>query len=144
MKPQIIKSMGRNCTGTSDNKDFRLSGQFIMTNLGLRYLLALIIMKNLLKKIMSSGIYFIIFNSDGQNFYPVILNVFKDSPAYAKGLKFEDIILTVNGISTTNKSVKQTMLLLRGNAGTKISLTIERTDRILNKTLIKTLRPSAK
>jgi carboxyl-terminal processing protease len=90
------------------------------------------------------GFNFIIFNSDGQNFYPVILNVFKDSPAYAKGLKFEDIILTVNGISTTNKSVKQTMLLLRGNAGTKISLTIERTDRILNKTLIKTLRPSAK
>ena len=88
------------------------------------------------------GVDFISFNSDGQNFYPVITFVTKDTPAYKIGLKYPDIITAINDISTANKTHKQISLLLKGNVGTKIKLTIERNGKIINKSIIKDVRPS--
>lgn len=88
----------------------------------------------------TTGISFYIFNTSGISFYPAVLGVKENSPADAKGIKYLDVILSINGASTANKSVKQINEMLRGNAGTKIDLLIERKGKQINKSLVKMLR----
>ncbi len=56
-------------------------------------------------------------------------------PAQKAGLQAGDIILKVNGSSTKGKNVSDISSILRGQAGTPISLTIERNKQIIDKTI---------
>ena len=58
----------------------------------------------------------------------VIENVLKNTPAERVGLKPEDIILKINGESTENQSLKDSVHKIRGKKGTAVKLTIFRQD----------------
>jgi carboxyl-terminal processing protease len=57
---------------------------------------------------------------------PVIVSAIDGSPAAAAGLRARDVIAEINGESTEGMSGSQASELLRGDAGTKVELTIER------------------
>lgn len=56
----------------------------------------------------------------------VIADPFPDHPAFKAGLRPDDIILEVDGQSVENLSLYESVLLIRGPAGTKVVLTIFR------------------
>ncbi len=55
---------------------------------------------------------------------PRIVGVFKDSPAEAAGLKIDDVIVDVDGQSTTDQSVDEVATSVRGEAGTTVVITV--------------------
>lgn len=56
----------------------------------------------------------------------IIDRVFAESPAEKIGLKEGDIILKVDGVSTSNMTSKKLVNKIRGKKGTKVTLTIKR------------------
>ena len=61
-----------------------------------------------------------------------IISPFKGSPAEEAGIKANDIITAVDGISTEGKGLEFTANLIKGPAGTKVQLTIKREGKKLN------------
>ena len=55
---------------------------------------------------------------------PRIVGVFKDSPAETAGLEIGDVIVAVDGASTTDKTIDEVATLVRGEAGTHVSVTV--------------------
>ena len=55
---------------------------------------------------------------------PRVVSVFKGSPAEAAGLKAEDVIVAVDGQKTAGKAIDEVAGWVRGEAGTKVELTI--------------------
>src|SRR5947208_5490525 len=49
-----------------------------------------------------------------------------NSPAEKAGFKHGDIIVAVNGVSTAGKDVAGVSTLIKGNAGTSVSVTVQR------------------
>lgn len=64
-----------------------------------------------------------------------IMSPLKDSPASQAGLQPKDIIAAVNGQSTASKTVEQVVTMIRGNSGTKVTLTIIRGQKEFNVTI---------
>lgn len=125
-------------SGESNNPDFRLAAQYIITDLcNLLPFDAKVIDEN--KGFF--GISFAQLNSDGQNFYPLITNVTTKSPAYKSGLKLKDIILYVNDISTRNMLLWKIYDLFYCSPGTEINLIIERDGKQLRKSIVSIERP---
>jgi len=58
--------------------------------------------------------------------YPVVSGVLPNSPALRAGLKTDDVILRINGTDTQNLSEDQTATLIRGPAGTTVTLHVSR------------------
>lgn len=58
--------------------------------------------------------------------HPTITNVLENSPASESGLRVGDIILTVDGTSTTGMSLDQVSQMIRGAEGTTVTLGIQR------------------
>ena len=63
-------------------------------------------------------------NSNGP--LPVIDTVFPDSPAAKAGVLAGDTIVKVDGHDAQNQNPDQTLNLIRGKAGTKVLLTVQR------------------
>lgn len=80
------------------------------------------------------------FNTNGIGFYPIIMGIRDNSPGKVYKFKIYDIILSMNGESTLNKSQDQFSEMCRGNAGKKIDYVIERKGRQIKKTLVKQKR----
>lgn len=55
-----------------------------------------------------------------------IIRVFEDSPAEAVGLREGDVIIAVDGVDVTDVILNQALLLIRGEAGTTVDLTVLR------------------
>jgi carboxyl-terminal processing protease len=55
---------------------------------------------------------------------PRVLTVFADSPAEAAGIKDGDVIVAVDGKDTTESTVDAVATLIRGEAGTTVSVTV--------------------
>ena len=55
---------------------------------------------------------------------PRIVGVFKDSPAQKAGLLVGDVIVAVDGTSTADKTIDDVAGLVRGEAGTSVSVTV--------------------
>lgn len=64
-----------------------------------------------------------------KDYYIQIDEIIKGSPAFIAGLKMLDRIVLINTWSTKDLDVNQAVNLIRGPKGTKINLTIERTDK---------------
>ena len=58
--------------------------------------------------------------------YPVVSGVLPNSPALHAGLKTDDVILRINGTDAHNLSEDQTATLIRGPAGTTVTLHVSR------------------
>ena len=56
---------------------------------------------------------------------PLIVTVFRDSPADKAGLRTGDIILEVDGVPTADKSTSDVVERIRGEAGTTVELTVQ-------------------
>lgn len=57
---------------------------------------------------------------------PVLRRVLPKSPARTAGLQVQDAIISINGIEVKNLSQEELVKALRGEAGTKVSLVVER------------------
>jgi carboxyl-terminal processing protease len=55
-----------------------------------------------------------------------IIRVFEDSPAEAAGLHEGDVIIAVDGTDVTDVALNEALLLIRGEAGTTVDLTVVR------------------
>lgn len=130
-------------TATSDQKDFRFPGQFIMGNLALAIPRGSYIYDELISNNNGwVGMLFPSYCTDGQNYYPSVYYLINDdTPAAKGGLREGDIIIDVNGVETTNLNYKEVASLFIGDVGTKIKITIEREGRRIKKTIVKTKRP---
>ena len=69
------------------------------------------------------GVGIVIEDKSGQT---VITDVLEDSPASEAGLRAGDIILAVDGTPITGRTLEQVSLMIRGNEGTQVTLTIRR------------------
>jgi carboxyl-terminal processing protease len=56
----------------------------------------------------------------------IVVSAISSTPAFAAGLKPEDIITAINGSSTANMNVDDAVNLIRGDVGTKVTLGIFR------------------
>jgi carboxyl-terminal processing protease len=56
---------------------------------------------------------------------PLIVTVFRDSPADKAGLRTGDIILEVNGVPAADKTTSDVVERIRGEAGTAVELTVQ-------------------
>jgi carboxyl-terminal processing protease len=56
----------------------------------------------------------------------VVIAPIEDTPAFKAGILSKDVILTINGKSTKGMDTNQAVSLIRGEAGTQVSLTIQR------------------
>lgn len=63
-----------------------------------------------------------------RNGYIMVVSPIKNSPAEKAGLLPKDIILTVDGESIEGMSASEAVLLIRGEKGTEVTLTIQRGD----------------
>lgn len=64
-----------------------------------------------------------------QGDYPVIVEIFKNSPAERAGLKVGDLIVAVDGKSTYQESLSVVSMQIRGQKGTAVTLTVKRGER---------------
>ncbi|HEX5147880.1 MAG TPA: PDZ domain-containing protein, partial [Candidatus Limnocylindrales bacterium] len=55
---------------------------------------------------------------------PQVVGVFPDSPAEAAGILVNDVIVAVGATSTTGKTVDEVATLVRGEAGTTVTVTV--------------------
>jgi len=55
---------------------------------------------------------------------PLIITVFKDSPAEKAGLRAGDIVVSVDGKETTGHDIGEVIDWIRGEAGTKVAVTV--------------------
>jgi len=85
--------------------------------------------------------------NDGQPIEPtindqnriVIHESFEDGPAYAAGLRSGDMIVAVDGEPITGLSLKELISRIRGQAGTTVSIAVERTQASRNESLTITI-----
>jgi carboxyl-terminal processing protease len=65
-------------------------------------------------------------DEEGKREIPVVADIIKGGPAERAGLKVGDIVLRVDTQSTAGQSLEDSVRLIRGPKGTKVSLTIAR------------------
>jgi carboxyl-terminal processing protease len=70
-----------------------------------------------------------------RNDYPVITGVLPNSPALKAGLQTDDVILKINGADARGLKSEQTSALIRGPAGTKVTLRVRRGEQEIDATV---------
>lgn len=126
--------------GTSDNGDFRISGQPV---LGVMFEVFPPCKEPAFSKPAGYlGIAYRILTIDGNNYFPAIMIGTRDSPAKRSGLKEEDIITAINGEPTVNKSWFQIWEMIDGPEGTEINFKIWRVNKNIDVKVIKGKRPA--
>ncbi len=69
---------------------------------------------------------------DGQ---PVVIAPIEDTPAFRAGIKAGDIIISVDDVATLDKSLTETVSMIRGEKGTDVKLVILSKDETKPKTI---------
>lgn len=138
-KNKIWEGIG---TGTSINKDFRIAAQYIMTYLGFEIPVGSYKDDDMFQDNEAwLGLAIMPYNSEGQDFYPIITNIINKSPALKGGLKVNDVIVSINGTPTKNLTSKKIANLLNGDVGSLINFNIERNGKIITKSILKGKKP---
>ena len=65
----------------------------------------------------------------------VVVAPLPDSPAEAAGLLAGDIVLAIDGVSVNGTNLSDEVAKVRGEAGTKVTLTLQRTGRTFDETI---------
>ncbi len=78
----------------------------------------------------------IVIQQDDQSHYISVSNVIPDGPADKAGIQQDDVIVTIDGISTKNMEPLQASRHLRGQQGTTVSLGIERLGKPLSAPIV--------
>lgn len=108
--------------GTSKNSDLRLSSQVLLMKMANKFP-----ERNYKNDTYNSfGFDYSITTLDGNNYYPVVLNIDDNSIMIYKDIKVYDIISKVNNISTLNKSYREIYDLLTADKNTGIEMILLR------------------
>ena len=67
----------------------------------------------------------------------IIVSPMEGTPAYAAGLKSEDIIVSIDDISTFGMDIDEAVSLIRGQTGTEVELGILRDGDVFYKTIVR-------
>ncbi len=67
-----------------------------------------------------------------------IRSVVPGSPAQKAGIRAGDVLLSVNGVATNNLSLEQTVERIRGQAGTRVNMKIDRMGNVLSFSVLRT------
>lgn len=118
--PQVTAS----AVGTSQNPDLRVSAQNLMYSVFGQMPLAN--QRQDFFKSGQTGIFFVPWTSDGNNYFPILIDITKDSSASKAGLQKGDFIVSIDGQSTQNKTQYELFQLVAGEAGQKRTLVIAR------------------
>lgn len=127
--------------GTSPNPDVRVSSQGVLMRLLEQFPVSVLAKEILPTDSGMIGIWCSVLTNDGNNYFPTVMNVAPGSPASKAGIKLHDMILTIDGVSTQNKSFSETMALVSGDAGTKVSMTLWRVNKQINVSMVRIQRP---
>lgn len=114
--------------GTSGNADLRVSTQLVLSSVLAAFPVSGAIGENYPAPSGYLGIQYVVLTVNGNDFYPFVSSVEKDSPAQKAGLRVEDVIVSINGSSTQNKSWGEIYAMLSGDAGQSVSIGIARAD----------------
>ncbi len=111
-------------SGISANPDLRVSSQVVIAYVIGRFPPAVVLHKELedLKKnnLGRIGTAFRICTLDGESYYPMVIGLLKKSPAKRASIKDYDIIISVDGVSTQNKSSSEVFKLLISDPDTTV------------------------
>ncbi len=67
---------------------------------------------------------------DGNHYLPVVTNVMHGSPAEMAGMEYGDIIVSIDGLSTSDRSERWFLSALRGTPGTNVQLDVARRESV--------------
>ncbi|MDY7035565.1 MAG: DUF4136 domain-containing protein [Thermodesulfobacteriota bacterium] len=111
--------------GTANNSDLRISGQTI----------AIFLLGEFPKgplsydHIMSAfGFGFFVFTNNGNDYYPTVFKVIKNSPADEAGIRMYDMISSIDGVTSKNKPVSEILKMFK-KEGEKKLVTVFRLER---------------
>ncbi|MBW1768900.1 MAG: DUF4136 domain-containing protein [Deltaproteobacteria bacterium] len=75
------------------------------------------------------GFGFFVFTNNGNDYYPTVFTVIKNSPADKAGIKRYDMISSIDGIAVRNKPVSEIINMFQKELGKKKSVTLFRLDK---------------
>jgi len=121
-------------TATSKTSDMRISSQLLSSNMLKSFPLKSLseIEKNEIINKGKIGMAILPMTFDGNDYYPVVTQLVKRSPAILKGIKRWDIIVRIDGQSTKNISLSNAYNSLSGKPGDIKSLQVFRDGKQMN------------
>lgn len=81
------------------------------------------------------GVLFTILTNDGDSYYPTVLHLISQMPAAESGMKRYDMITSINGVNTRNKSFSEALAMLNGRPGEEVVVEVKRPDKIRTYTM---------
>ncbi|MFA6024553.1 MAG: S41 family peptidase [Candidatus Gracilibacteria bacterium] len=79
----------------------------------------------------------VILMQDEENLEIFIAEILENSPASASGLKSEDQLMAVDGVSIEGMAMEEVLARIKGNAGTEVEITIERDGKSYSYVLVR-------
>ena len=128
--------------GCSNNPDVRVSSQLLIIKLLGKMPRCEKALDNNPVGTGMLGVYFIPFSPDGDTIYPLVVGADKGKPAARAGLKFGDIILSIDGNATANRPFSEICEMIAGDVGTECVLSIARDKKVFNVKLKRVPRTS--
>lgn len=116
-------------TGTSKVSDPRISSQFLIKETLTKFPLSQALNTARRTENDEIGMEVGVFTKDGNNYFPAVLSVRKESPADKAGLAVHDMIVAIDGHAMVNKPYSEIAHALKGAPGTTVSLDILRLDQ---------------
>jgi hypothetical protein len=123
--------------GSSPKSDIRISGQIVINKVLSEFpnRIPTIDGSQLKKGII--GFKYDILTIDGNRYYPTVISLLPDKPAEKGGIKRFDIITSVDGQSTENRAFSECLQLMRGDPGTKVTISVKRLDKNIQYQLVR-------
>ncbi len=124
-----------NGAGSSDNPDVRVSAQMVLSH----------ILRDLpecqYKPVHSTsrgviGAHYSVMTTDGNSYYPFVVGLDRGKPAARKGIRLDDMIIEIDGMSTLNKSFAEIERVFGGKPGEKVVVKVKRVNKIITFRLV--------
>ena len=115
--------------GTANNSDLRVSSQTISIFLLGEFPKGPFSYERVMTPF---GFGFFVFTNNGNDYYPTVFELIKDSPAHKAGIKMYDMISSIDGIAVRNKPVSEIIKMFQKEIGGKKAVTVFRLDKQIN------------